>query len=84
MYEMVNNIRSAIAIYGSLKFIKMYWDYDNHPSPSITLRIRSQLSASAVTLIDCPADGREGAAAKKMLGRSSPLMIHESRSTPST
>lgn len=68
-YEMVKNIRSALAIYGPLKSFRLYWDHSGHPFPSTAQRVRSELSASGVTLIDCPAEGRKGAATKKMLGR---------------
>ena len=68
-YETVKNIQLAVATYGPLKSMRLYWDFDISLVPSTTLRIRSELSASGVTLIDCPAEGRKGAAAKKMLGR---------------
>jgi len=68
-YEIVKNIRSAVAVYGSLKSIRLYWDFSNHPFPSTIMRHRSEFSASGVNLIDCPAEGRKGAAIKKMLSR---------------
>ena len=63
---MVKNIRSGIASYGALQSIEVYWDFDGHAIP--TTRLRAELSASGVSLIDCPGAGREGAAIKKMLG----------------
>ena len=65
---MVKNIRSGIASYGSLQSIEVYWDFDGHAIESSTTRLRAELSASGVSLIDCPGKGREGAAIKKMLG----------------
>lgn len=67
-YEIVKNIQSAVAPYGPLKSIRLYWDFGGHHFPSTTRRIRSELSASGVNLVDCPAEGRKGAAIKKMLG----------------
>jgi hypothetical protein len=67
-YDMINNIRSVVAPYGPLRSIKVYWDYASYSDQSVAMRIRGQLSSSGVCLIDCPAEGRQAAATKKMLG----------------
>jgi len=65
---LVKNICSAVTPYGPLKSIQLYWDHAGYPIQPAATRIRSELSASGVCLIDCPSEGRKEGAMKKMLG----------------
>jgi len=66
-YDIVKNIREAITIFGAIKGIRAYADFSAEALPR-SITIRSELSSSGVTLIDCPGDGRKDLSPKIMIG----------------
>lgn len=70
-HDLVKNIRTAFSPFGKPRTILAYWDFTSHTIPAVASRMRAELSASGVTVIDCPGEGRKAAAIKKMLGMSS-------------
>ncbi|KAF8906823.1 hypothetical protein CPB84DRAFT_1666862, partial [Gymnopilus junonius] len=64
-YELVKNMRTAITPFGSIKAFRAYTDFAQL-SPRET-NVRAELSASGITLVDCPSEGRKDVHAKIML-----------------
>ncbi|KDR73458.1 hypothetical protein GALMADRAFT_72264 [Galerina marginata CBS 339.88] len=63
-YVVVDNIRSLVRPYGSVKSFKAYLDI----SEQIPLTLRSELQSSGVSLVDCPHNGRKDVADKMIIG----------------
>ncbi|KAH9483749.1 hypothetical protein JR316_0003225 [Psilocybe cubensis] len=67
-YDLVKNIRAAIAPFGPIKSFRAYSDFSLTPSFGLkSTNIRSELSSSGVSLVDCPSDGRKELCTKIML-----------------
>ncbi|KAF9562168.1 hypothetical protein CPC08DRAFT_817282 [Agrocybe pediades] len=66
-YTIVKNMRDALKQFGGIKTMRTYADFSADALPRSTT-IRSELSSSGVTLVDCPGDGRKDLHAKIMIG----------------
>ncbi|KDR73456.1 hypothetical protein GALMADRAFT_227905 [Galerina marginata CBS 339.88] len=65
-YDVVKNVRAAVAPLGAIKAIRAYSDFGG-AALSRSTSVRSELSSSGVTLVDCPGEGRKELSAKIMI-----------------
>jgi hypothetical protein len=65
--EIVQNIRSSVFPYGTIKSFRVYGNFSGQALVRAT-NVRSDLLASGLTLMDCPNDGRKDLGVKIMLG----------------
>ncbi|PPQ65996.1 hypothetical protein CVT26_010656 [Gymnopilus dilepis] len=77
-YEIVKNIRAAVASYGPIKAFKSYADFTR---PEGASKARIALSSSGVTLVDCPSEGSQDAHSKIMI---TDMLIHAWDHSPPT
>ncbi|KAI0078985.1 hypothetical protein K474DRAFT_1592877 [Panus rudis PR-1116 ss-1] len=65
-YSVANGIRRIALEFGSIKVFKAYIETSEHNSPR-ALTVRSELTASGVSIIDCPHNGRKDVADKMLI-----------------
>ncbi|KAF8803941.1 DUF537-domain-containing protein [Phlegmacium glaucopus] len=66
-YAIVNNIRSIVQTFGSIKLFKAYLEVIEQVPVSRAAVLRSELQSSGVSLTDCPRNGRKDVADKMII-----------------